>query len=83
MKLRLCELVPEVKNNFWFDGCRCTWSKSITSELDNAFAKALSIYVEKELPQDIKGRSFYCKQKLGGSLLEDSWQNTNYSGQKP
>lgn len=29
------------------------------SELGNAIAKASSIYVEKELPQDVKG-SFYC-----------------------
>lgn len=30
------------------------------SELGNAIAKASFIYVEKELPQDVKG-SFYCK----------------------
>lgn len=38
------------------------------SELGNALAKALSVYIEEELPQGIKGRSFYCKEKLVGSL---------------
>lgn len=62
------------EKNFWFCRCKCRCSNAYASELGNALAKALSVYIEKELPQDIKGRGFYCKQKLVGSLLEYSWQ---------
>lgn len=57
----LCELVPEVyRTTFDLMGAGVLEANPYASELGNAIAKASSIYVEKELPQDVKG-SFYCK----------------------
>ena len=53
--------MPEVyRTTFDLMGAGVLEANPYASELGNAIAKASSIYVENELPQDVKG-SFYCK----------------------